>query len=205
MNVGDLNQAYSDCLVSFQKRGEDTKTPFYIREIFEGDTGFVARGYTPARTRWGTTTDISFDRLDLNWPDLGLINYSDYIVFGTQVPQRQWRRGLHHGNSSFTVVSWDIVRRYVEEFNPFSATAAHALYNPRYSSAGEALNEVLSGATTARAINKEVWVGIDSGYDTPVVGFNTDVIGIYQNGRFRLLEGMEPLRETIGEVLGDVA
>lgn len=161
----DLNKRYYNTFIRYSKKElEDWKVIYVEKVLIDGDSF------------WIRTIDSNFDTLDygsdtykfnFSCPSTGIKNFKRGVVLVNRSPNRQWRKGICSDNYtvknplkqtlSHIISNYNIDRKFMSPFN-WSSPNIEFLYNNKYSTIKEAIEELSSGEYIARAISKDFFM-----------------------------------------------
>lgn len=152
--------------------------PFYVEEFRRSDN--IDIPHIVGRYPGKDLSEITATGLVFNKPKLGMINFMNTTVYVTNLPLRQYRRGLMTGSlktvNPFTrelkITHTVFPRKFVD-----SADFMAEMFNPSYPSVHECIGMIRGHSRIAVAFNNKYAIGIKSGYKSPRVFYKGHNIG----------------------------
>jgi hypothetical protein len=112
----------------------------------------------------------TFDRISNYFPQKGLYNINDRIVFFVRTARRQWKRGLCSGNSSLKPIIYF-------EINPaFNVNTIHQLFYPEYPPSLDKALTIPRWKSIALSLNFGITLSEKEKYDA-TLWYNQTIIG----------------------------
>lgn len=197
----DINRHYAGTVVSF--REGDKNVPFSIDRIEEDLNGNRIVFGAIARGRWVGLEEPKFlQDLNLEWPELGLINTARHVVHFERRSLRQWTRGFRMDLISPNIIQSDLLAVYGRRLLVDSPSTIERIYNPIYLTKEQAMEEALNNQS-CRAISPDVWIGAHLRHENLVFGYKKWTVGyITDNGTFVLDRNCTKLQDNLESVVG---
>ena len=175
--TSELTSQYSDTYVGLVQP-DRTQVPFLINYFTGPASGPThATGAGPKET-----LTVPIERLDFRFPQLGMINGDNGLAwYVTRRPDsRQWKRGLRPRVLKAHTITPIPMIPGGDGF--FSYPSVLFMYNPKYPSFREAVEQLQRGDGLSVGVSQDFWVGIHPTLRGLRIGYRMWTVGVVEEG-----------------------
>jgi hypothetical protein len=204
MCADDLMASYCHTYLAVKLEGCDAFDPIYIESASDRSSGPVLIGVN-MRTESGVEFKPFHSGAEVQWdyPELGMVNLTDFAVYHRRNAQRQWKRGVREHQITSAIVGNHMRRRRGR--SSFSFTSRNhilALFNPTFEPLEACIQHVLAGRGYSQAFDRDWAIMAYPEIKHPTVVYKESVVGVVKEGECVLHERASHLESTLATILG---
>lgn len=175
-DLREMTSRWNGSFIGVQKDG--AVMPFMVSEFRSSDDidiPFMVGNFPGKKSKIAKAENLVFTK-----PKLGMLNFKDSVVYITNIPLRQYRRGLTTKTLKMEIpFSRELkdIRRPISRRNINDNELILEMFNPTYPSVQQCIADVRGFKKIAEAFNNKYAIGIKKGFKSPRVYYKGYNIG----------------------------